>query len=156
MDASTAQAIFAITLVIGGVVVYWRKGGNQATADANAALLQVTQANKMQIEQAQRDIAGLQERERANVQEIGRLNGVISEKDKQISILQSVDISKNPAFLKFMTYTMQVAERSEEFMNKSSQREDKMLAAITSVGDFMQKINAHFEKHSPQAVASTA
>lgn len=128
-------SISGIILAASGIYVFWKKGGNQASSDANVALLQLHQANKIQIEQAQKDILGLQDRERKHLGEIGRLNGVLEEKDKQIAVLQTVDITKNPMMLKFI--------------ENSAMREEKILNALTNIGTFMQNINKHFELAHP-------
>lgn len=141
--------VTVIIAAIAGVIVFWRKGGNAASAEANNALLQVAAANKLQMEQMQKDIIGLQERERAQLGEIGMLKGELKAKDAQIAILQSVDISKNPAFLKFMTYMTEVSQRADAFMQKSDGREDKILFALQEVATFMEKINSHFDTTHP-------
>lgn len=136
MDVNTLISVVALAA---SLFVYWRKGGNQASNEANAALLQVNQANKLQIEALQKDVAGLQERERSHIGEIGRLKGVIEEKEKQIAILQSVDLSKNPQLMKFI--------------ENSAAREEQTLQALKNIAEFMNKITVHFEKEHAVSAA---
>lgn len=143
MDANTWVMLIGIAV---GLVVYWKKGGNQASSDANSALMQVTSANKLQIEQMSDKIKGLEDRERLNLGEIGRLNGVVSEKEARIKILENVRATLDPETAKILTYIGSVAKNSESFMTKSDGREDAILKALTRISEFMQKINDHMDK----------
>lgn len=131
MTTSDFQTIVTTIAIIAGLVIYWRKGGNQASSEANASLLQLVAANKEQINQLQTRVETCEGLHRTNLGEIGRLKGIIEEKDKRISVLESVDIGKNPALMKFI--------------ENSAQREEKILTALQKVADFMGQINQHFE-----------
>ncbi len=114
MDANTFLIGFGMLV---GAIVYWRKGGNKASNEANTALLQLNETSRLQMDTMKASIKGLEDREREQGKEIGRLQGILSEKEKQIAILQSVDIGKNP----------------------------QLMNVLTEIKDFMHNINVHMQ-----------
>ncbi len=144
---SLAEFIAIILVALAGVIVYWKKGGNKADGDLISRYEARDKLNSTDMTEMKRQIHDQQK-------DIGRLNGILEEKDKQIAILQSVDLTKNNALAEFMKYTTGVSQKADGFMEKSSAREDKILLALQEVsvglikiGDFMQKINDHFAEH---------
>lgn len=130
------NSIMTWVLIIVGIVAYWKKGGNDAANNANSSLLQVAQANKMQIDQLIDKVKGLEERERMHLGDIGRLKGQIDEKDKTISILRTVDVSKNPVIMKSI--------------QDSEKREERILVVLEQLMPLMKKMEQHFDGEAPR------
>ncbi len=91
MDANTFLIGFGMLV---GAIVYWRKGGNKASNEANTALLQLNETSRLQMDTMKASIKGLEDREREQGKEIGRLQGILSEKEKQIAILAATPSAK--------------------------------------------------------------
>lgn len=146
MDLGNIPSYLTLIVVIAGVIVYAKKGGNKASSEANIALLQVADANKLQIEQLQKRVEVCEGLHRENLGEIGRLKGVNEEKDKRISILENVRATLDPETAKILAYIGTVAKNSESFMANSQAREDKILAALERVGNFMESLTQRMEE----------
>jgi len=130
MDLNSLLLMFGIA---SGIFLYWKRGGNQANTD----ILSMYRARDE-----------LQDKERKEMKdqiinmttEIGRLTGLIEEKDKRIAILESVDISKNPVIDKIA----KAASESEEFI-----RAFRDLPRILSeINKSMHSINEHMAKNT--------
>lgn len=124
MDSNTLLIFLGMVV---GIFVYWRKGGNQASTDANASLKTVADARKMEIDDLKERVTTCEKLHRENLTERGRMQGIIEEKDKRITILESVDISRNPLIMKFI--------------ESSGKREDKILESLQKISTFLQQLN---------------
>lgn len=141
MDANTV--VLTIGMIV-GLVVYWKKGGNQASSDANVALKQVADAQKMEIEQLKERVTVCEGLHRENLSEVGRLKGVSEEKDKRIAILESVDITRNPSFLDFMQKLTKTSTDTEVFMMTFKDLPQVMM----NINASLQSITDHLAKHA--------
>ncbi len=76
--------------------------------------------------------------------EVGRLNGILSEKEARIKILESVDVGRNPAIMQFMEKLNKTADESALFM-LSFKDLPQMMANINTN---LQALNEHMAKHA--------
>ncbi len=127
-------------IVLAGVIVFWAKGGNQASSE-------VLEAYKLQVEQLKDRVSTCEELHRQNLSTTGKLEGMMNVKDDRIVYLETVLKDRNPETENFMKYLTGVAARGEAFMTEQAERlkqsmeRDKILAEILN---FMQQINSHF------------
>ncbi len=128
MDSNTVLLTIGVAIYL---IIYWRKGGNQASTDANTSLKSVADARKMEIDDLKERVSTCEKLHRENLTERGRMQGIIEEKDKRIVVLESVDISRNPVIV--------------SFIENSAKREERILDAMKQISDFMQKLNTHME-----------
>lgn len=133
MDANTALLIIGF---IGYAVVNWKKGGNQASADVIALYKARDEVQDKQHKENKDQINYL-------TGEVGRLRGLIEEKDKRIATLEQVDISRNPVMLQFIEKINKSADENAAFINGFKDLPSIMIEIKT----FMSNINAHMEKH---------
>lgn len=122
--------------IVAGLIVYWKQGGNKASADVIAMY-----KARDEIQDKQRK--ELSDQVNALTGEVGRLRGLMEEKDKRIQILESVDINRNPVMAKFIKRMETAAEESETFMSAFKD----MPQILSEIKTFMEKINAHMEVH---------
>lgn len=137
MDANT---LLIFVGMIAGIFVYWKKGGNQASSDVIAMY-------KARDELQDKDRKEMRDQISSMTGKIGRLEGIIEEKDKRIKILESVDIARNPAMLKFMEYITRVTERSEKYMDFTEKESQQIMSILVEIKTFMGNINSHMEQH---------
>jgi hypothetical protein len=115
--------------------IYWKKGGVQATNEVVAmykARDELQDKERKEMRAQITDMTG----------KIGRLEGIIEEKDKRIKILENVDIGKNPLLLRFMEKLMKTADESEQFMAAFAE----LPAILGEIKTFMESINKHMEQ----------
>lgn len=118
------------------LVAFWKKGGNQASSDVIAMYKARDEIQDKERKEMRDSISAL-------TGEVGRLKGLIEEKDKRIAILEGVDINKNPVMAKFIKRMENAAEESEAFMNAFKD----MPQILSEIKTFMGAINAHLEKN---------
>ena len=106
MDANTV--LLFIGMIV-GIFVYWKKGGNQATTEVLAIYKSRDELQDKQRTEMMDQIHTL-------TGEVGRLNGILSEKEARIKILESVDVGRNPVLMQFMEKLTKTALDSEIFM----------------------------------------
>jgi hypothetical protein len=104
--AVTCGAIFTI---IGQFFLFKNKTGT-VTRD-------VIETYKTRIDQLEQRVSICESLHRDNLGEIGRLKGVSEEKDKRITILESVDLKRNPELLIFMKETTEALTSVKNFFN---------------------------------------
>lgn len=137
MDANT---LLLFAGMIAGIFVYWKKGGNQASVD-------VISMYKARDEVQDKDRKEMRDQISTMTGKIGRLEGIIEEKDKRIKILENVDITRNPVMLKFMEYITKVTERSEKYMDFTEKESQQIMSILVEIKTFMGSINQHMEQH---------
>jgi len=144
MDTDNLLTLLVLAI---GVFVYWRKGGNSAASE-------VIEMYKNRDTLQDKQLTDIKHQLERQTGEIGRLNGVIEEKDKRLQILEDIAKNRNPEMAEFMRYITKVAAESEKRMAKT----DEMMAAfeqlpgiLVEIRDFMQKTNEHFADHSVTA-----
>lgn len=126
--------------MVAGLFIYWKKGGVQAS---NEIIAMYKARDELQDKERKEMSKQLHEM----TEKIGRLSGIIEEKDKRIKILESVDITRNPAMLKFMEYLTKVAERSEQYMDFTEKESNQVMGILVEIKTFMGNINQHMELH---------
>lgn len=134
MDANT---LLLFVGMIAGIFVYWRKGGNQATSE-------VLSMYKSRDELQDKQRKEMMEQVHTLTAEVGRLNGILSEKEARIKILESVDVGRNPAIMQFMEKLNKTADESALFM-LSFKDLPQMMANINTN---LQALNEHMAKHA--------
>lgn len=130
-----ANSVLIFIGMIAGMYVYWRKGGNQASSEIISMYKARDEIQDKERKEMRDSISNL-------TGEVGRLKGLIEEKDKRIAILESVDIQRNPVMAKFIKRMEGAAEESEAFMMAFKD----MPQILGEIKTFMEKINAHMEK----------
>lgn len=130
-----------------GVFVYWRKGGNSAASE-------VIEMYKNRDTLQDKQLTEIKNQLERQTGEIGRLNGVIEEKDKRLQILEDIAKNRNPEMTKFMEYITKVASESESRMMKQDELMstfEQLPGILKEIRDFMQKMNNHFAEHTVTA-----
>lgn len=89
---------FVAVVIFGLAFLYMQKklGSDKATADAININESVIAGFKEQVAQYKDQVAKLREDIQALTQEVGKLQGIIQEKDKQLNILQAVLAGRDP------------------------------------------------------------
>lgn len=131
MDANT---LLLFVGMLTGIFVYWKKGGNQASAEVLAMYKARDELNDKEREDMKNRIHVL-------TGDVGKLRGIIEEKNKRIDLLESIVQGRNPEMLKFMQDLTKSARESEDFM-KSFKDVPQILGEIKT---FMHSINTHME-----------
>lgn len=133
MDANAVLMTFGMVI---GLFIYWRQGGNKASSEVLAIY-----KNRDELQDKQRK--EMSDRIHELTQEVGRLNGVLSEKEARIKILESVDVSRSPVLMQFMEKLNKSADESALFMLTFKDLPQMM----QKVNDSLQKIDAHLVTH---------
>lgn len=134
MDVNTVMTAIAI---LAAAFLYWRKGGNQASAEVIATY-------KVQVDQLKEAVHDLKERADRQSDEIGQLKGRLAEKNDRIKDLEAILQGRNPEMVQFMQYLTKVAKQSEEHMKNYG----TLPAVLLEVRDFMHNMNEHFAQHT--------
>lgn len=140
MDLVTVSSFITPVAVIAGVLVFWVKGGNQASTE-------VLETYKLQVEQLKERVSTCEELHRQNLSNIGKLEGMMSTKDDRIVYLETVLKDRNPETTKFMEHISGIANEGKTFMREQSEwmkqsiERDKILSEILT---FMRQLNSHF------------
>lgn len=108
--------LFGFIGFLAGAFLYWRTGGMNVSKN-------IIENFKTRVDQLEKDVIRLTKQHQDNVSEIGRLNGVISEKDKYISLLKEVSLDRNPEMKQFVEMMTQATKRNE-------QRDDRIIKAL--------------------------
>lgn len=106
--------IFALFSALSGFFT-WRNGTAQVSDS-------VINTYKAKVEQLEERVTSGEKQHKESIEEIGRLKGILEEKDKRISVLESVDLKKNPEFTQFMKDTTETLLSVKNFfvdMDKS-------------------------------------
>lgn len=127
--------------LIAGIFVYWRKGGNQASAEVLAMY-------KARDELADKERIEMKEKISTMTGEIGKLKGILEEKNKRIDLLEAVVQGRNPEMVKFMQDLTKVSKESEAFMTSFKD----LPAILGEIKTFMHNINQHMESAHPTVV----
>lgn len=135
-DISPFLTLIAIVgLAAGNFFTNFKTGGSNVSKEviANYKELQAQLKDEIAAVRKQREDQERHFNEQINTLtgQLGQMKGKLEEKEKQIEILQGVDLSKNPAMLKFM--------------QNSDDREGKILEALKQIAEFMGKVNQHFD-----------
>lgn len=129
MDTNT---ILIIVGFLGYSFVNWRKGGAQASSDVIALYKARDEVQDKQHKENKDQINFL-------TGEVGRLKGMLEEKDRRIATLERVDISHNPIMMAFMA-RMETSAKDHEIFRDSFKDTPHILSEIKT---FMSKINEH-------------
>lgn len=108
-------------LVIGAayVVTYWSKGGNQATTEVITALKEQHEINVKRISQL--------------TQQVGELTGQLQEKDKRISLLETM-VKTTPEQQQYMSEMRKFTEGVAAYMDSSTK-------TLGEISVFMHSVN---------------
>lgn len=123
--------------MVAGLFVYWRTNGNKASAEVLSIY-----KNRDELQDKQRK--EMMEQVHTLTAEVGRLNGVLSEKENRIKILESVDISRSPVMMQFMEKLNKTADESAVFMLTFKDLPQMMQNINTSLAT----MNEHLVKHA--------
>lgn len=136
MDNNTFQTILMLVGLCGGVYAMWKRSGNQV-------ITEVLKAYEIQVKQLKERVETCEGLHRENLNERGKMQGVIQEKDKRIAVLEAIATNKNPEMNDFMMYITRVAKSSETYMKESEKFMQVLPDVLTEIKDFMHKLNQH-------------
>jgi len=123
--------LFGVVAFLGMALGYWRAGGFKIQKN-------IIENFKMRVEQLEKDVIRLTAADLQKAGEIGRLNGVIGEKDKYINMLKEVSLDRNPEMKRFVDIMTSSAKRNEA-------RDDRIMRAL-------EGIERHFNIKIPKKV----
>lgn len=140
LSAMDGNSVLIFVGMVAGLYVYWKRGGVQASGEVISMYKARDELQDKERKEMRTQISDM-------TGKIGRLEGIIEEKDKRIKVLESVDISRNPVMLKFMEYLTKVADRSEKYMDFTEKESQQVMSILAEIKTFMGNINSHMEQH---------
>lgn len=124
-----------------GVLFYaigqWRQGRTKTDTDAVKNANDVITTYKSRIEQLESDNKRYSENQHKNTQEIGRLQGIVEGKDKDIARMNAILENRNPELTTFMATMIKANEEQAKHRIES----EKLMLQIFSILSDMKKVN---------------
>lgn len=109
-----------VVMTVAFFVMYWKKGGREAEKDLNTTTQEVIATYKEQVNQLKEQVNQYREDMHKLTIEIGRLTGVIEEKDKNNRELKDLLLGRNPEMDNFFKTAAPSLKKVEEFMGEIS------------------------------------
>lgn len=148
LDTPTIVAIVAVCGSIATVIISLRRERSDIDKKNIDSLLTRVSLVENEKDEVKRRLGVCEEKHAKNLEERGKLQGQL---DTALAILKD----RNPETETFMKYLTGVAKQSQDFMEGSNRRDEKILNALTQIGDFMKSINDHIGKPSATTVNVT-
>lgn len=141
MNLTILSFVSNIALVAAIVFFQFRRGSSQVSAE-------VINTYKLRVEQLSEDNKTLSKNQHENTSKIGRLEGILEEKNKELTRVQDILKDRNPETQKFMQYLTDVAQQSQKYMERDDKRSDQLGEIFTEIRDSMRAINQHMADHT--------
>ena len=134
MDANTFLLGIGMAAMI---FLQWKNGANKAGSETVALYKARDEVQDKESKRKDEQIDKL-------THEVGKLSGILEEKERRIKTLEQVDISRNPVMLAFMQKLTKTAEESETFMVAFKD----LPSILGEIKTFMGAINEHMAKQA--------
>lgn len=125
---TTNAPVFGVIAFLGAMFAYWRTGGFNMQRT-------IIESFRTRVDQLEKDVVRLTALDNEKTKEIGKLQGIISEKDGYINLLKEVSLDRNPEMKEFVS-------AMKTFMTKNETRDTKILGIL-------DKIEQHFREEHP-------